>query len=152
MKPYARILVPVDLGDRSKFVLQHAKTIAERFGSALDLLYCFPNPAIPDATGLLNPIAPEVLEESRLDCERQLRGLLTAKEREQFKARTLVTIGDPLDAIVDYAKREEIDLIVMGTHGRTGVAHALIGSVAERVVRMARCPVLTVRYSPRKRQ
>ena len=60
-------------------------------------------------------------------------------------AQSTVAISGPFDAIVDYAKREGVDLIVMGTHGRTGVTHMFLGSVAERVVRAAPCRVLTVR-------
>lgn len=144
MNSYSHILVPVDLGDQSKRVLEQAKTIAERFGSRIDLLYCFPNPQFPDTTGLLNPFSPDVIEEARQDAERQLQGMLPPQDREQFKAKATVTVGDPLVGIVDYAKREGIDLIVMGTHGRTGLTHMFLGSVAERVVRTAPCPVLTI--------
>jgi nucleotide-binding universal stress UspA family protein len=66
--------------------------------------------------------------------------------------RTLTKRGSPAQVIVDTAKRNGADLIVMGTHGRTGLAHMLIGSVAERVVRTAHCPALTVRYARRKRR
>jgi nucleotide-binding universal stress UspA family protein len=66
-------------------------------------------------------------------------------ERERFKAKATVKIGDPLVEIVDHARLEHADLIVMGTHGRTGVSHLFLGSVAERAVRTAHCPVMTVR-------
>jgi nucleotide-binding universal stress UspA family protein len=144
MRPYSHILVPVDLGDQSKRVLHEAKTIADRFGSRVDLLYCFPNPQFPDTTGLLNPFSSEVIEEARKDAELQLQAMLTSEERELYQAKVTVAVADPLTAIVDYAKREGVDLIVMGTHGRTGLTHMFLGSVAERVVRTAPCPVLTV--------
>jgi len=144
MKRYAHVLVAVDLGDRTKEIVCHAKAIADRFGSRMDLLYCFPTPSFPDTTGLLNPFSPEVLEDARDACERQLQGLLSAEECRQYHAKAIVLPSDPLDAITDYAKREGIDLIVMGTHGRTGLTHMFLGSVAERVVRTAPCPVLTV--------
>ena len=145
MSEYARILVPLDLGDRSPHVLGHAKAIADRFNSSIELLYCFPNPTFPDATGLINPFSPELIEEARRDSEAQLERLVTDAERERYRVRTTVLVGDPLDAIVDYAARERVGLIVMGTHGRTGLTHMFLGSVAERVVRTAPCPVLTVR-------
>ena len=145
MSDYDRILVPVDLGDRSKQVLRHAKSIADRFNSSIDLLYCFPNPAFPDATGLINPFSPELIDEARRDSEAQLGRLITDAERDRYRVRTTVLVGDPLDLIVEYATRERVDLIVMGTHGRTGLTHMFLGSVAERVVRAAPCPVLTVR-------
>ncbi len=143
-QPYEHILVPVDLGDRSKEVLRHAKALADRFGSRIELLFCFPTPSFPDATGLLNPFSPDMLEDARRDCERQLQGLLSAQESRQYHAKATVLPNDPLDAIADYAKREHVDLIVMGTHGRTGLTHMFLGSVAERVVRTAPCPVLTI--------
>ncbi len=145
MKPYAHVLVPVDLGDQSRRILEHAKMVADRFGSRIDLLYCFPNPQFPDATGLLTPFSPDLIEDARKDSERQLGGLLTAKEREQYHVTAVVILGDPLTQITDYAKRADIDLIVMGTHGRSGLTHMFLGSVAERAVRTAPCPVLTVR-------
>jgi len=145
MKPYAHILVPLDLGDQSARILEHAKLIADRCASAIELLYCFPNPTFPDATGLMVPFAPDVIEQARADAERQLRGMLTAKEQKHYRSKALAIVGDPLDGIVDYATREGVDLIVMGTHGRKGLAHMFLGSVAERVVRTAPCPVLTVR-------
>ena len=70
---------------------------------------------------------------------------LPSSDRQQFNVRTIVKVGDPVFQIVEYARLESIDLIVMGTHGRSGVAHLFLGSVAERVVRTAPCPVLTVR-------
>jgi universal stress protein A len=79
------------------------------------------------------------------EARQRLDAALTLTERERFKARSVVGIGDPLSEIVDYARTEHINLIVMGTHGRTGVSHLFLGSVAERVVRTAPCPVLTVR-------
>jgi nucleotide-binding universal stress UspA family protein len=70
--------------------------------------------------------------------------LLTRDERERFAARLVSLTGAPFLEIVRYARREDIDLIVMGTHGRGAIAHLLVGSVAENVVRKAPCPVLTV--------
>ncbi len=145
MKPYAHILVPLDLGDQSPRILDHAKAIADRCGSAIDLLFCLPNPLFPDATGLTTPFSPDVIEQARADSELQLRDMLTPKEREHYRAKATAMVGDPLDRIVDYATREGIDLIVMGTHGRKGFAHMFLGSVAERVIRTAPCPVLTIR-------
>ena len=145
MKPYSHVLVAVDLGDLSGRVLSHAKAIADRFESSIDLLYCFPNPAFPDTTGLLNPISPDLLDQARRECEQELDRLLTADDRRRYHAKSIVLPSDPLDAIVGYAQREGIDLIVMGTHGRTGLTHMFLGSVAERVVRTSTCPVLTVR-------
>jgi len=72
--------------------------------------------------------------------------LLTEAERSALRARLLTRVGHPFVEVVRYAREESIDLIVMGTHGRGAVGHLLLGSVAERVVRKAPCPVLTVRH------
>ena len=141
---FKHILVPVDLGERSGAILDQAKTIADRFESSLHVLYCFPNPVFPDATGLISPISPELLEEARVDAQRRLENLVPASERTRYRVRVTVVVGDPLEKIVACAKEEHSDLIVMGTHGRTGLMHMFLGSVAERVVRTAPCPVLTV--------
>jgi nucleotide-binding universal stress UspA family protein len=82
--------------------------------------------------------------EARQRSDEELEQLLTRPEREQYRAAFVTVTGSPPVAIADHARREDIDLIVMGTHGRGPVAHLLIGSVAENVVRTAPCPVLTV--------
>jgi universal stress protein A len=141
-----RILVPLDFSDTSTRALAQAKTIAERFNSTLELLHVVPNPFIPDASPFYASSLPtDFLDELRKDAQRRLDGSLTLAEREQFKARRVVLVGDPLSEIVEHATREKVDLVVMGTHGRKGMAHLFLGSVAERVVRTAPCPVLTVR-------
>jgi nucleotide-binding universal stress UspA family protein len=79
------------------------------------------------------------------DARKRLDDLLGSADRQRLRARPIVKVGDPLRRVVEYARDESIDLIVLGTHGRSGVAHLFLGSVAERVVRTAPCPVLTVR-------
>jgi nucleotide-binding universal stress UspA family protein len=79
------------------------------------------------------------------DAQKRLNGALPSADRQRFNVRTSVQVGDPAIQIVEYARLESIDLVVIGTHGRSGVAHLVLGSVAERVVRSAPCPVLTVR-------
>lgn len=141
-----QILVPVDFSEYSARALESAKTLASLFGASLHLLTVVPDPFV-----LPNPgpwyVAPAngYAEGLRQDAESHVRGLLTQAEEATFHAQSAVVFGDPCREILDYAHRMQIDLIVMGTHGRGGVAHALIGSVAERVVRTAPCPVLIVR-------
>ena len=144
MTTYSRILVPIDLGEQSRHILQHAKAIADRFDSSIELLYCVPNPVIPDATGLLSPLSPEWLDEARGDAQQKLNDMLTGDECARYRAKATVLVGDPLHEIVEHARRQSVHLIVMGTHGRTGLTHMFLGSVAERDVRTAPCPVLTV--------
>jgi nucleotide-binding universal stress UspA family protein len=146
MMTVSRILVPVDFSEHSARALDCAKTLAEKFGASLHVLTVVSDPLVlPDPGPWYVPLPEGYLDGLRQDAESRLRGLLTAAEQRQFRAESSVTTGDPYREILEFVKRSSIDLIVMGTHGRGGVAHALMGSVAEKVVRTATCPVLTVR-------
>jgi len=141
-----RILVPVDFSTTSDAALEFAKTIAGPFKASLHLLHVFEDPML--VTGFAEayaPLPPETRAALIDDASAQLANRLSSDERERFTATTDVISGFSAMAIVEYAQDHDIDLIVMGTHGRTGMAHLVIGSVAERVVRLAKCPVLTVR-------
>ena len=83
------------------------------------------------------------------DAQGRLASILTEEERKTLKAVTTTVLGHPVMEILRYAKENAIDLIVMGTHGRGPLGHVVLGSVAERVVRKAPCPVLTVRTPER---
>lgn len=142
----SRILVPVDFSEHSGRALDCAKTLAGKFGASLHLLTVVPNPfTLPDPGPWYVPLPEGYAEGLRQDSESHLRGLLTQAEQTQLHSECAVAFGDPYREILDYVRRGSIDLIVMGTHGRGGVAHALMGSVAEKVVRTAPCPVLTIR-------
>ena len=146
MKPtITRILVPTDFSTASDAALDFAKSIARTFNASLHLLHVFEDPVVTVGfTEAYAPLPPTTRVALVDDARRQLANRLSAEERERFDATTEVVSGASAMAIVEYAQDHAIDLIVMGTHGRTGVAHLLIGSVAERVVRLAPCPVLTV--------
>jgi universal stress protein A len=147
MTTYKRILVPSDFSETSARALEHAKSVAERFEASLELLHVVPNPFMANAATLYvgMPLPPDFLSELDRDPRQRLYEALTEVDRQHFKVRSVVKVGDPLLEIVEHARAERVDLIVMGTHGRTGVSHLFLGSVAERVVRTAACPVLTVR-------
>jgi len=85
------------------------------------------------------------LEEIETDAQQRMQTLLNRVHQEGLQGETAIVQGVPFQVIVDTAESQNIDLIVMGTHGRTGLTHVLMGSVAERVVRMAPCPVLVTR-------
>jgi universal stress protein A len=140
-----RILVPLDFGEPSMHALTYAKTLAEPLGASLDLLYVVPNPYVADPSGLYMALPQNLLDDFEREARTRLEHTLTPEERKTLKAQTSVRTGDPLVEIVEQARQTAVDLIVMGTHGRTGVSHLLLGSVAERVIRTAPCPVLTVR-------
>ena len=142
------ILVPFDFGEPSHRALAHAEALAERFGAVVHLLHVVPNPFlagyIPGSADVAFPLPPDVIDGLLKDAEARLGRVLAAPEHQAFRARAFVTSGDPRTEVLEHAAREHADLIVMGTHGRTGVGHVVLGSVAERVVRAAPCPVLTV--------
>jgi nucleotide-binding universal stress UspA family protein len=91
------------------------------------------------------PASPEYVEGLRRDAESHLRDLRTPAESTRVRVESAVALGNPSAAILTYAERATIDLIVMGTRGRGAIAHALLGSVAETIVRTAPCQVLAVR-------
>jgi nucleotide-binding universal stress UspA family protein len=95
------------------------------------------------ADGLALPVC-QIAEQWRRDAAGRLRGAVKPADVERVTVAS--TIASPVGGILRYAATEDVDLIVMGTHGRGGVSHMLLGSIAERIVRRAPCPVLTVRY------
>ena len=133
------ILVATDFGPASDAALTYGRALAKQFGARLHLLHAAENDFLRATVS-----DPHVL---RAAVARRLEERLTAEDRADRSAHSVLETSDqPAAAIVDYASGAAIDLIVMGTHGRTGVSHLLVGSVAERVVRTAPCPVLTVRH------
>jgi nucleotide-binding universal stress UspA family protein len=136
-----RVLVPTDFSEYSDQARTYACELAKRFDAELHLVHVVHLVAQPFYGG---PISDELLnpEEPALE---KLEGLQGPDLDQVSRVVRRVQVGSPFVEIVRYARENDVDLIVMGTHGRTGLAHALIGSVAERVVRKAPCPVLTVR-------
>jgi len=146
MMTVTRILVPVDFSEHSIRALDCGKTLAEKFGASIHLLTVVPDPfVLPDPSSWYVPVPPAYVDGLRCDAEEHLRSLMTPADRARYHAQSAVLFGSAPDGILEYSGRESIDLIVMGTHGRSGVARAVMGSVAEKVVRSAACPVLTVR-------
>jgi len=133
------ILVPTDFSEPSDAALHYATDMARTLGARLFLLH------VPGKTGenleMNFPVAQfETAAQQRLDT------LVSPSDIERLRPEYAVRIGTPAEEIVRYANERDIDLIIMGTHGRSGVAHLLLGSVAEHVVRAAPCPVLLVRH------
>jgi len=136
-----RILVPTDFSECSERARSYACELAKRFTSEVHLLHVVSPISVP---GYVGPIPEELLypeEKARQELE-EWNDL--SFEHVKRLARSVIT-GTAFVEIVRYARDNNVDLIVMGTHGRSGLTHALIGSVAEKVVRKAACPVLTVR-------
>jgi nucleotide-binding universal stress UspA family protein len=133
------ILVATDFSDPSEVALEYGRALARNFGASLHLLHVMENLFLRPVPG-----DPYVLKAS---ARKQLEERLSDEDRAALHAvASLETSDNPADAIVKYAQAHDIELIVMGTHGRGTVARLFVGSVAERVVRLAPCPVLTVRH------
>ena len=132
------VLVATDFSPPSDAALTYASALARTFDAELHVLHVAEN-FFFRAT----PSDPHAVVAAR---QRTLDHRLAAAARAGLRARAVIEVSDsPADAIVEYAQGEGIDLIVMGTHGRSAISQLLVGSVAERVVRTAPCPVLTVR-------
>jgi nucleotide-binding universal stress UspA family protein len=142
-----KILVATDFGSASDNALRYGRELARGFGATLHLLHVTDNLFVRAMDGYgyagLLPGAQEDIERA---ARKQTEALLTDRDRELKAIAVTVTSHSPAIAIVDYAREHGIDLIVVGTHGRGTVAHMFMGNVAERVVRIAPCPVLTVRH------
>jgi nucleotide-binding universal stress UspA family protein len=141
-----KVLVPVDFSQPSARALTYALALARHFGASVHVLHVVEPPLTQGWNAYGLPALPELHARAMADAERQLEELMPPGERERQATELVTREGDPWRAIVDFARERQVDLIVMGTHGRGGVAHLLMGSVAERVVRAAPCPVLTVRH------
>jgi nucleotide-binding universal stress UspA family protein len=145
-----RILAPTDFSAHSEHAVRFACGLAQRLGAELHLINVLSEiiPAGPDP--LLMPIMPpQFYQENEERAKVTLGKLLKPAWGKPTAVTTAVQWGSPVEAIVDYAKEQQVDLIVIATHGRTGLSHVLLGSVAERIVREAPCPVLTIRDSKR---
>jgi nucleotide-binding universal stress UspA family protein len=142
-----RILVPTDFSENADHALQYALAFAREFGAKLHLLHVVYFPAYTSARTLRLPrdAVSQVLAGLVKDARQRLKMLVEKTKEPEIILPPVVRVGVDYSEIAAFAAKEKVDLIVMGTHGRTGLAHAFLGSVAERVVRGAPCPVLTVR-------
>ena len=140
-----KILVPIDFSEHSKNALQYAISFAKQFDSELILVYVV-EPTIYPADFSFGQIAvPNIENDLRERGEAELKQLVLTQIGDVLPARTLVLTRKPFLEIIDTADEENVDLIIIATHGHTGVEHILFGGTAEKVVRKAPCPVLVVR-------
>jgi nucleotide-binding universal stress UspA family protein len=140
-----RVLVPIDFSEHSKNALQYAISFAKQFKSELLLVYVV-EPTIYPADFSFGQVAvPSIENELRERGKTELDNLLKTQVGTALTARAIVKTGKPFLEIIDLAVEEDVDIIVIATHGHTGVEHILFGGTAEKVVRKAPCPVLVVR-------
>jgi len=141
-----KILAPTDFSGHAENALRFACGLAQRLGAELHLLHVLSEivPTGPDP--LLTPVLPpEYYRESEVQSREALAKLIQPSWGTPPVVEYAVRWDNPVEGIVEYAREAAIDLIVIATHGRTGLSHVLLGSVAERIVREASCPVLTIR-------
>jgi universal stress protein A len=146
MTPFQKVLVPVDFSPHSAFAVEVAADLARRYDASVTLAY------VHEPLAYALPEGYQLFTEPQLDrlfveFEKQLTAQKEAAEAAGApRVDTTLLHGFASTELTELAKQGPYDLIVMGTHGRTGLAHVVMGSVAERVVRTAPCPVLTVRH------
>ena len=148
MPAIERILVPTDFSPHSKEATAWAAALAGRFGASITLCHVYQPVSMILPEGFVLKSAEEIatllhaLDASLAEARAELAGLAPG-----VTVDSVLLQGAPFAEIVRHARENRFDLIVVGTHGRTGLRHALLGSVAEKVVRKAPCPVLTVRLA-----
>jgi nucleotide-binding universal stress UspA family protein len=138
---FKKIVMATDFSPPSELALQYARTLARRFGAELHLLHVVPEPFPRGAEAYMTDPA-NVRRRLVADAEQRLDKATANLRMPEITWH--IRIGDPARLIAETAASHGADLIVIGTHGRRGIAHMMMGSVAERVVRHAACPVLTV--------
>jgi universal stress protein A len=141
---YRRILWPTDFSPAAKTALPHVLGLATAAGAEVVLLHVLPSAAMYLVPPQMGTVLTRVQREARAAAQTQLRRLERHLKTPGIRTHAALALGVPFQQIVRAARRLRCDLIVLTTHGRTGLAHAILGSVAENVIRRAPCPVLTV--------
>jgi nucleotide-binding universal stress UspA family protein len=143
----ANVLVATDFGEASVAALAYGREFARTFGGRLHVLHVIENPMISAGAEIVAMDFARVQAELEAGAQEALDRIVTAEDREQLRAVTTIRTGrHPASEIVSHARLIGSDVIIIGTHGRGFMSHLLMGSVAEKVVRMAPCPVLTVHH------
>ena len=138
------ILVPIDFSENAEHVMEYALSVAEQFKA--NILLCFVAQLYTDYSDFFIPQMPVVAIEEEIDkAAKERMHNFVAEHANGTKIEECVLIGNVAHEILNLAEKREVDLIVMGTHGYQGLEKILFGSVAEKVVKMASCPVLTVK-------
>ncbi len=145
-----RVLFSTDFSEPAERAGEYACALAERFGAELHVLHVVETHLVGTPQFGMGLAIADRVKRSQPEVERALGEMFQEQRNAGQKVVCGTSEGAAYLEIIEYAKRHDVDLIVMGTHGRSGLEQILIGSVAERVVRMAGCPVLTVRPDGRQ--
>ncbi len=149
--PWKKILCPIDFSEPARAAMATAVELSRHFDAELTLFHSYqlPGYTLPEGSVVASP---KMLQDLADQAESHLEEWkATAQRMGAPRVQTAKSIGDPALEVVELARDGGFDLIVLGTHGRTGIRHALLGSITERVVRHARCPVLTIHPEPHPR-
>jgi nucleotide-binding universal stress UspA family protein len=138
------ILCPVDFSAGSERAVEQAAALAQLTGASLELLHVYPIPVLSLPEGQVTA-TPEYVARVLTIAQDELEKLSDPLIARGIRVKTTLLDGQPIETIVRYAKESGASMLVLGTHGRTGIRHFALGSTAERVVRLADVPVLTVR-------
>lgn len=140
-----RILFPTDFSEPAKHAQKYAMAFADRFGAELHLLHVVPVNPMPFPDNASSWTLATTDQQWQVEAtEKHLLQVLEPDWSQSHRTVRAAVIGIAVEEIMKYATQHQIDLIVIGTHGRTGLSHLLLGSVAEKLVRLATCPVLSV--------
>lgn len=145
-----RILAPLDFSDHARRALRHARGLARQYGARLLLLHVVEPMACPSDLGYTPVITDEMVEEIRREAGARLDEAVAGEKARGIECDGMLRFGRPYLEIAEAASELGADLIVLTTHGYTGLKHVLLGSTAERVVRHAPCPVLVVRDTEKR--
>lgn len=147
-----KILLPTDFSDTSKEALKYAISLSREYGAEMTALHVVNQQILVEGLNLPQLVSIKDLEKELIkEAERQLEVFLKdVPGLGDIVSRQVILLGNPFLEIIRYAKENSIDLIVIGTHGRSGLEHIIFGSTAEKVVRRAPCPVLSVKPAQRE--
>lgn len=140
-----KILVPIDFSDYSKAALRYAVNFAKLFNAEIILIYVVEPVIYPPDFSMGQIAIPTVTTEFDDRAKEELKKLAKNEIPSQTNVQTILKTGKPFVEIIDTAAELDVDMIIIATHGHSGVEHILFGSTAEKVVRKAPCPVLTIR-------
>lgn len=140
-----KVLVPIDFSDYSKSALRYAVNFAKSFNAEIIVIYVVEPVIYPPDFSMGQIAMPSINTEWDDRAKDELQKLAKSEIIGAVKVKTIIKTGKPFVEIIETAKEENVDLIIIATHGHSGVEHILFGSTAEKVVRKAPCPVLTLR-------
>lgn len=142
---FRHILAPTDFSEYSKQAVTSALELARKFGAKLTILHVIELPPYPIEGYVPPSLSVTFMDDLERQATADLAQLAPEAEAANVEVARVIAVGTPYHKIIETAEAEQVDLIVMATAGRTGFSHLVMGSIAERVVRTATCPVLTIR-------